>query len=599
MKVPRAYGMKSAKCESMPPLSQHACGECGQMTPHEWRGYPVEISVSEDAGSRLIEIAPLDGVEPHQPLSLRARGVRLRRAADIALDLDTSLSRLVQSGRTARFDVKPPRLRPVPRLYTTDEALALRPSVEELVAPLIFDSDERAPLRPFQEAGAQWLVEHRIGILADDMGLGKTAQALRALERLVDETVIRSALVVCPKSLLANWEAECERWVPRLTVVRSVPAGEESDRVWSALLGRAHIIVTSYEQLRPLPLPLMSQPVELVIADEAHRLRRAQAKLVREFRLMNAERMWALTGTPMERHPVDLATLLSLLEPTRFSAKTSNIDMGLRALAEPYLLRRLKTDVLRELPEVIDTKEIIELTTNQQRAYSRARSQPLPKEFGEVLQRLTLLRSICDAEPSSGASAKIDRILEILQAVQDAGEKAVVFSYTLRPLEILLNRMTRERPPLSAVTLTGKLTTAERARAIQRFKSDATVVALLCSSRVGGEGLTLTEANHVIFINEWWNPSANAQARDRVVRLGQERIVHVRRFRSKDTVEEALDQILDQKSENFANIVDALAADVNLKDPESKPLLAKAVEQITSESQSGAQAVAPDQNIDG
>ena len=550
------------------------------MTPHEWRGYPVGIRVAENSGSRLIEIAPLDGGEPHKSLPLGTKGVRLRRAADIALDLDTSLSRLVRSGRTARLDVKPPRLGPVPRLRTTDEALALRPSVEQLIAPLVFDLDGRAPLRSFQEAGVQWLVDHPIGILADDMGLGKTAQALRALERLVDEVAIRSALVVCPKSLLANWEAECKRWVPRLTVVRSVPAGEESDRVWSAVLGRAHIVVTSYEQLRPLPSPLMSEHVDLVIADEAHRLRRAQAKLVREFRLMSAERMWALTGTPMERHPVDLATLLSLLEPTRFSAKTSNIDMGLRALAEPYLLRRLKTDVLRELPEVIDTTETIELTPRQQRAYSKARSQPLPKEVGEVLQRLTILRSICDAEPASGSSAKIDRILEVLQAVQDAGERAVVFSYTLRPLEILQNRMAQERPPLGSVTLTGKLTTEERTRAIQRFKSDDGIVALLCSSRVGGEGLTLTEANHVVFINEWWNPSANAQARDRVVRLGQERVVHVHRFRCQGTIEEVLDQILIRKSEAFANIVDALASGAQLNESDSEELLSEVIEEV-------------------
>ena len=507
-------------------------------------------------------------------------GVRLRRAADIALDLDTSLSRSIRSGRRAMLDVKPPRLRPAPRLHTADEALTLRPSVEELISPLVFDSNGQAPLRPFQELGVEWLTEHRIGILADDMGLGKSAQALRAVEKLVDDAVIRSALIVCPKSLLANWEAECERWVPRLTVVRSVPNREESDRVWSAVLGRAHIIVTSYEQLRPLPSPLKSEHVDLVIADEAHRLRRSQAKLVREFRLMSAERMWALTGTPMERHPVDLATLLSLLEPTRFSAKTSNVDLGLRALAEPYLLRRLKADVLRELPEVIDTTETIELTPRQQRAYSKARSQPLPKEVGEVLQRLTILRSICDADPVSGASAKIDRVVEILQAVQDAGEKAVVFSYTLRPLEILLDRMTRERPPLGAATLTGKLTTAERTRSIQRFKSDDGVVALLCSSRVGGEGLTLTEANHVVFINEWWNPSANAQARDRVVRMGQERVVHVHRFRCQGTIEGVLDQILTRKSEAFANIVDALASGAHLSETDSGELLSEVIREI-------------------
>ena len=547
-----------------------------------WRGYPIEIRLGEGMDCRLIELVPLNGDKTHGKSPSESVPSRLRCAADIALDLDANLSRSIRRGRAVRLVVKPLRLRPVPRLCTADEALALRPSIEELIAPLVLDPDGREPLRPFQEFGVRWLMEHRTGLLADDMGLGKTAQVLRALQELVEEGALRSALVVCPKSLLANWEAECERWVPRLTVARSVPTKEDADKVWSAILGRSHIIITSYEQLRSLPSPLMSEIIELLIADEAHRLRRTQAKLVRAFRHIRAKRMWALTGTPIERHPEDLATLLSLLEPTRFTAKTGKIDKSLRSLAQPYLLRRMKADVLRELPEVIDTKETIELTDRQQRSYFTARAKPLRNEMGEVLKRLTILRSICDAEPESGASSKISRTQEILQAVRTAGEKAVVFSYTLRPLELLLSSMAQGRPPLRAATLTGKMTIAERARVIQKFRSDDDVVALLCSSRVGGEGLTLTEANHVIFINEWWNPSANAQARDRVVRLGQERIVHVHRFRCKDTVEEVLDQILDRKSEAFASIVDALADGMKNADPDSQLMFTKAVEQMAS-----------------
>ena len=565
----------------MRPDSRQALSRLAPVVAHEWEGHRLEVRATGGGDSLLLEIASSNGDAPYEFSSPDFQEVRLRCAADIALDLDATLSRLVQSGGTARLNVKPPRDWQARRLLTTNDALSLRPSVEELIAPLLFDSAPRTPLRPFQEFGVRWLTEHRVGILADDMGLGKTAQALRALERLVEDGEVRGALVVCPKSLLANWESECERWVPQLTVVRSVPIKDDADKVWASILGRVHIIITSYEQLRPLPLPLASEPVDLVIADESHRLRRTQAKLVQSFRRMSAKRMWALTGTPIERHPVDLATLLSLLEPSRFSAKTDGIDTGLRSWAQPYMLRRLKADVLQELPEVIDTTEAIELTLRQQRAYSKARSQPLPKEAGEVLQRLTILRSICDAEPASGSSAKLDRILEILQAVQYAGEKAVVFSYTLRPLELLLERMTQERPALGAVSLTGRLTTAGRTRVIQKFKSDDHVVALLCSSRVGGEGLTLTEANHVLFINEWWNPSANDQARDRVVRFGQERAVHVHRFRCQGTIEEVLDQILARKSEAFANIVDALARGAWLSEIESTELIGEVVKELS------------------
>ena len=563
--------------------NQSADGGDSQVAFHRWQNWHVSIRLAIASNSRILEIRPLNG-DPQQECSLsEPRIARLRCAANVALDLDSKLSRSLLRGDTARLEVKPPRHRQSHKLQRADEASVLRPRVEDLVAPLIFDSIPKSALRPFQDLGVQWLVENRAAILADDMGLGKTVQTLRALEKLVENGTIRSAIVVCPKSLLANWETECKRWVPGLTVVRSVPFKEDSDEVWSAILGRSHIIVTNYEQLRPLPAPFATAKVELVIADEAHRLRRSQAKLVRAFRLLNLERFWALTGTPIERHPIDLATLLSLLEPTRFSAKSTTYDTELRARARPYLLRRLKKDVLDELPDVIDTKETIELTPQQHRAYSSARSRPLPKELGEVLQRLTLLRSICDLESTSGASAKLDRIVEILQKVQDSGEKAVVFSYLLRPLEVLARRMSREHPPLNSVSLTGKLTMGERTQAIQKFKSDKEVVVLLCSSRVGGEGLTLTEANHVIFINEWWNPSTNAQARDRVVRFGQERIVHVHRFRCKDTVEETLDQILERKDETFSSIVDALATQVQLTGADSKDLLGEALERMVSD----------------
>ena len=408
------------------------------MVVHEWGGQRLAIRVASSGNSRLLEITRLDcDGSSHGFESDDAEVRKLRCAASIALELDATLARSVRQGQVARIDVRRPRSRLPSRPRNAGEAMALRPPIEELIAPLIFESAPQPTLRPFQESGVRWLAERRVGILADDMGLGKTAQALRALEELIIQGTIRSAIVICPKSLLANWEAECDRWVPGLTLVRSVPSKEESSEVWAAVLGRSHIIITSYEQLRPLPRPLASARVELVIADEAHRLRRLQAKLVKAFRLLTAERIWALTGTPIERHGMDLATLLSLLEPTRFSAQSAATgSLELRAQARPYLLRRLKQDVLSELPDVIDTKELVELTDQQQRAYSSARSKPLSKDVGDVLQRFTLLRSICDVDPQSGSSSKLDRIVEILQAVREAEEKAVVFSYLLQPLDV-------------------------------------------------------------------------------------------------------------------------------------------------------------------
>ena len=144
------------------------------------------------------------------------------------------------------------------------------------------------------------MMERKSGILADDMGLGKTAQALRAVEALFRRGEIKSALVVCPKSLLANWETECARWTPLLTVVRFMPAKDSSEVAWSSLIGASHIILTSYEQVRNLSRLLARTETELVVADEAHRLRKSETKLVRAFRMLKPVRFWALTGTPIE-----------------------------------------------------------------------------------------------------------------------------------------------------------------------------------------------------------------------------------------------------------------------------------------------------------
>ena len=148
---------------------------------------------------------------------------KLRRAASIALQLDAALARSVWQGQSPRLELKRPRSRLPVKPRTASEAMTLRPQIEDLIAPVVFGVDPQFALRPFQEFGVQWLAKRRAGILADDMGLGKTAQALRALGGLVVDGTICSALVVCPKSLLANWEAECARWVPELTVVRCVP----------------------------------------------------------------------------------------------------------------------------------------------------------------------------------------------------------------------------------------------------------------------------------------------------------------------------------------------------------------------------------------
>ena len=539
----------------------------------------VDLLDADDARVLKIGISPEALVSKHS-IEAAPYVARLSTAAMIALELDVGNARAVRDGLTVDLDIRPPRPFAARTITSAEDAAVMRPLIEELIAPLLYGPLPHPPLRSFQDVGIQWLVQRGAAILADDMGLGKTAQALLALQVLLLDGVIRSALIICPKSLVANWESECRKWVPALTVLRAVPRRHDVEQTWLAILGRSHLVIASYEQLRPLPAALRDSQIELVVADEAHRLRRSQAQLVRTFRHMHASRFWALTGTPIERHPLDLATILSLLEPSRFSARSAVIESELRSSARPYILRRLKKDVLAELPKVLETKEAIELSSAQRQAYSAVQSRPLDRTSNDVLHRLSLLRSICDVDSESDASSKIDRIVEILLAVQKSGERAIVFSYLLRPLQLLYKRLLQHDPPITALLLTGENSADNRTEILQQFRSDAGIVVLLCSSRVGGEGLTLTEANHVIFLNEWWNPSANAQARDRVVRLGQERIVHVHRFRCRNTVEYLLDSILEEKERTFASIVDALVKEVRLDGVDVSALLNDALENV-------------------
>lgn len=436
----------------------------------------------------------------------------------------------------------------------------MRQAAVDLARPLALKSPEPVGLRGFQVDGAKWLSNSDKAILADDMGLGKTVQAIHALRVLFNEGLVETALIVCPKSLLTNWETEMTRWAPELTRCRVVPSASTRDPIWSVIWGKVHIALTNYEQLRTVPLALRNETIGVVIADEAHRTRNNRSLITKGIRSLKWDHFWALTGTPFERDSADLATLLATLEPTRFSVSDRSLHISsLRAQARPYVLRRMKADVLKDLPDVLETKEVLELTPSQLRAYRNTARMPSSRSASSVLKVINELRTICDYDATSQSSSKADRIIEILQDIRAQGEKAVVFSYLLGPLDMLGTRLATIWGERGYLDLRGDMTPEQRDRSLDEFSGNASVSALLCSSRVGGEGLTLTAANHVLFFNEWWNPSANAQARDRVVRIGQKRVVQIYKFMCKGTVEEVLDEVLQSKTRTMAKLIDKLA----------------------------------------
>ena len=412
-------------------------------------------------------------------------------------------------------------------------------------------------LHEYQRDGVAWLASKRAAILADDMGLGKTAQAIASLRLSFREGPLNSALVICPKQLMANWERELAIWAPELSWSRVTPPSAWRSAAWKGLFNRVHVLITNYEQTALFRELGSEFQFSSVVLDEAHRVRNASANVTSYLRKINRERTWALTGTPLERAPSDLWTILSIVEPRRFNvSRLPPSEETLRARLRPYILRRMKRDYLPELPPEVDEHETIELLPKQRQAYDIALARIRSATEGDLLAGLNELRALCDLDQRSGQSVKLDRIISILQDVASNNEKAVIFSHLLSPLDALAEMLDRQR--MGYVQIRGEQSVEERDKALSRFDCDDSIPFLLASTRVGGEGLNLVGANHVVFVNRWWNPSANNQAKDRVSRMGQERTVVIHSFTCRDTIEEALEGILEEKRRLAENIVESL-----------------------------------------
>ncbi len=343
-----------------------------------------------------------------------------------------------------------------------------------------------------------------------------------------------------------------------MTTFLESPQAGKAPLSWRSETARAHLLLASYESIRDPSEAMINRPPDIVVADEAHRLRKSESLAHVSLRRIGAQRLWAITGTPVERHAEDLAGLMSLIDPQRFAVDDDRLGIEtLRARTRPYLLRRTKEDVLPELPKPDEQIDIVKLHPSQREAYDRALRDFRPSGSSGYLPLFNKLRSICDLEETSGASSKLDRAVELIDTATRDGQKTVVFSYLLDPLRVLQARLREEFGDV-ATLLTGDLSLGARRRVVDQFKSDAQCAVLLASLRVGGEGLTLTEASRVIFINRWWNPSNNSQAVDRVVRIGQRKPVTVHYLTCANTVEDRLQPLLDRKQLTFTQLIDAL-----------------------------------------
>ena len=445
-----------------------------------------------------------------------------------------------------------------PVIRVTDHSLRRQFNLGEMWRWRILKAHSTYPFKRHQSAGARWLYGRRAGLLADDMGLGKTLQAIAAAEQMLRTEEIKNALVVCPKSLIGVWEAELSLWAPRLCAVAmysSIPSNK-----WVVLSSGCQVAITNYESLRTALIA--EGTFDLVIFDEIHKLKNPNSQVYAAAYCLNPRYTWGLSGTPIENHAGDLTAILHLLDRRRVSPGDRYLSRSsLRSLASEYVLRRPRLVISKELPTIVERTEIIPLGIEQRRTYDCVRVKAhTAGTVGAWIQLFNRLRDICDCDPYTKKSAKIDRLLAILKAIRTLREKIVVYSWKLEPLRLSCDRVRERYGTASAAMITGTTSSQSRSRIVREFQAHHDPFVLLCSIRATSEGLTLTAANHVVFLNEWWNPAVNAQARDRLNRIGQTRTVFHYRLRSAETVESRLDALLESKSELFESIVGRLSA---------------------------------------
>ncbi len=454
--------------------------------------------------------------------------------------------------------VKPP-IRPKP---TADTVLFKDRLLYLLQPPLngLFGGKQlEVPFEPFQYQleGIAFLMPRHGALLADEMGLGKTAQAILALRLMFHHGEIQNSLVVCPKALMHNWARELKMWAPDIPFESFDGDPEQRRTMW--LVSNCPLKLVNYETLtRDADLATDKRVFfDVVVLDEAQRIKNKESKASQIVCELNRQRSWALTGTPIENHPDDLINIFSFVDADRIPPETP--PRRLPVYTSDCILRRTKDVVQSDMPPKIIHDLEVDLTPAQRLAYVRAETDGVIhlNELGDtisvqhVFQLVMRLKQICNFDPLTGESAKLDLLLSDIEEIADSGRKAIIFSQWVEPLKILAKAL----DPYGALQYHGKIPQAERTPILDRFRQDEDCHVLLMSYGTGSVGLNLQFANYVFLFDRWWNPAVEDQAINRAHRIGQRHPVTVTRFLSSNTIEQRIATILDNKRKIFNDLL--------------------------------------------
>ena len=452
---------------------------------------------------------------------------------------------------------------------------------ERRLAPLATPAGLDATLRPYQERGLAWLnflSELGLGgVLADDMGLGKTITTLALLvhERTAAAGAgVAPTLLVCPMSLIGNWQREAARFAPDLRVYVHHGSGRDA-----AEIDRADLVITTYGTAYRDLATLKEHRWRRVVCDEAQAIKNSGTLQARAVRSIPAASRIALTGTPVENHLAELWSIMEFANPgllgprARFRARfqepiearqDEQAARALRRATGPFILRRLKTDksIITDLPEKLEVKEWCTLTTEQATLYQAVVDDMLGKiddsegieRRGLVLSAMAKLKQVCnhpahllkDGSHLSGRSGKLTRLEQLSEEILEEGEKALLFTQYAE-FGTLLQPYLARRLGRPVLFLHGGLPKKTRDRMVDRFQNDPEPALFVLSLKAAGVGLNLTAANHVIHVDRWWNPAVEDQATDRAFRIGQRKNVQVRKLICAGTLEERVDELIERK----------------------------------------------------
>ena len=444
----------------------------------------------------------------------------------------------------------------------------------------------QAKLRDYQLGGFQWMCLLNEmgwgGCLADDMGLGKTLQTLSFLQHLVERYPEETHLVVCPTSLLYNWEGEIRKFVPGLDWHIHYGADRALDE---ATFRRAHVIITSYGMVRNDIEHFSQWKFGYVILDESQAIKNPASQVRKAIQQLQARNRLALSGTPVQNNTFDLYAQMDFLNPGMLGSQdffrsefATPVDRNgdkdaaarLRRLVYPFILRRTKEQVAKDLPDRTEMILWCEMGEEQRKIYNsfkehyreslldRIAEEGVGKSSIYILEGLTKLRQICDSpamlkdESYPNVSAKLEELTREIE--ENTGDhKVLVFSQFTSMLGLI--RSALDERGIAYLYLDGGVPAEQRRESVQRFQESPDMRVFLISLKAGGVGLTLTAADYVYLVDPWWNPAAEQQAIDRSHRIGQEKKVFAYRMICKDSVEEKILQLQERKRALAADLV--------------------------------------------